>query len=127
MTDGENASGAAESPPTTDATTSVSIEVINVDEPGIVTLSTTAPRVGSELTVSVSDPDDDTLLISRVQWARAANAVARFIDIPINPANMSNPSYTPTAADQSTYLKVTVVYVERSCGEVSSFDDRCRS
>ena len=126
VTDGEDASGAAESPPTTDATTSVRIEVINIDEPGIVTLSTTAPRVGSELTASVSDPDDDTLLIYTVQWSRAANADAPFIDIPIDPANMGNPSYTPTAADQSKYLKVTVFYVERSCGQVSSFDDRCR-
>ena len=127
VTDGEDASGDAESPPTTDATTSVSIEVINLNEPGTVTLSTTAPRVGSELTASVSDPDDDTLLIYTVQWSRAANADAPFIDIPIDPANMGNPSYTPTAADQSKYLKVTVFYVERTCGEVSSFDDRCRS
>ena len=125
VTDGEDASGDAESPPTTDATTSVSIEVINIDEPGIVTLSTTAPRVGSELTVSVSDPDS-SVLVSTVQWARAANADAPFIDIPIDPGFMANPTYTPTAADQSTYLKVTVLYVERSCGEVSSFDDRCR-
>ena len=40
VTDGEDTSGDAESPPTTDATTAVSIEVINIDEPGIVTLST---------------------------------------------------------------------------------------
>ena len=126
VTDGEDASGDAESSPTTDATTSVSIEVINLNEPGTVTLSTTAPRVGSELTVSLSDPDDDTLLIYTVQWARAAGADAPFIDIPINPADMANPSYTPTTADQSKYLKVTVFYVERSCGEVSRFDDRCR-
>ena len=127
VTDGEDATGAAESPPTIDDTTSVRIDVIDIDEPGTVTLSTTAPKVGAELTASLSDPDDDTLLIYTVQWARAANADAPFIDIPINPANMANPSYTPTAADQSKYLKVTVFYVERSCGEVSSFDDRCRS
>ena len=127
VTDGEDASGAAESPPTTDATTSVSIEVINIDEPGTVTVSTTAPRVGGELTVNVTDPDDDTLLISRVQWYRAANADAPFIVIPIDPGYMANPSFTPTAADQSKYLKVTVFYVERSCGQVSSFDDRCRA
>ena len=75
----------------------------------------------------MSDPDDDTLLFSRVQWYRAANADAEFIDKPIDPTHMANPSYTPTAADQCKYLKVRVFYVERSCGEVSSFDDRCRS
>ena len=126
VTDGEDASGDAESPPTTDATTSVSIEVINIDEPGIVTLSTTAPRVGSELTATLSDPDS-SVLVYTVQWARAANADAPFIDIPIDPGYMANPTYTPTAADQGKYLKVTMFYAERTCGEVSNFDDRCRS
>ena len=125
VTDGEDASGEAESPPTIDATVSVTINVNNVDEPGIVTLSTAAPRVGSELTASVSDPDD-TVLIYTVQWSRRANADAPFIDIPIDPGYMANPSYTPTAADQSKYLKVTMLYIERQCGEVSNFDDRCR-
>ena len=35
-------------------------------------------------------------------------------------------NYTPTAADQGKYLKVTLSYVEDTCHEVSSFDDRCR-
>ena len=126
VTDGEDASGVAESQPTTDATTSVRINVIDIDEPGTVTVSSTAPRVGGELTVSVTDPDDETLLFSRVQWSRTPRLDLDFIDIPIDPNAMANPSYTPTAADQSKYLKVTVSYVERSCGEVARFDDRCR-
>ena len=125
VTDGEDATGAAESPATTDATTSVSIEVINIDEPGTVTLSTTAPRVGSMLTASISD-QDSSVLVYTVQWARAPRADALFIDIPIDPGYMANPTYTPTAADQGKYLKVTMFYAERTCGEVSNFDDRCR-
>ena len=125
VTDGEDASGAAESPPTSDATTSVSIEVINIDDPGTVTLSTTAPRVGSALSASVSD-QDSSVLVYTVQWARAPRADALFIDIPIDPGYMANPTYTPTAADQGKYLKVTMFYAERTCGEVSNFDDRCR-
>ena len=125
VTDGEDASGAAESPPTTDATTSVRIEVINIDDPGTVTLSTTAPRVGGALSASVSD-QDSSVLVYTVQWARAPRADALFIDIPIDPGYMANPTYTPTAADQGKYLKVTMFYAERTCGEVSSFDDRCR-
>ena len=125
VTDGEDASGAAESPPTTDATTSVRIEVINIDDPGTVTLSTTAPRVGSELTASLSDPDDDVMIYT-VQWSKSPTADGLFLDIPLNPRHMANPSYTPTAADQSNYLKVTMLYIERSCREVSNFDDRCR-
>ena len=125
VTDGEDATGAAESPATTDATTSVSIEVINIDEPGTVTLSTTAPRVGSELTASLSDPDDDVRIYT-VQWSRSPTADGLFLDIPLNPRHMADPSYTPTAADRSNYLKVTMFYVEHSCREVSNFDDRCR-
>ena len=126
VTDGEDASGVAESQPTTDATTSVRINVIDIDEPGTVTVSSTAPRVGGELTVSVTDPDDETLLLSRVQWSRTPSLDLDFIDIPIDPNAMANPSYTPTAADQSKYLKVTVSYAERSCGQVARFDGRCR-
>ena len=125
VTDGEDATGAAESPATTDATTSVSIEVINIDEPGIVTLSTTAPRVGGELTASLSDPDDDVMIYT-VQWSRSATADGMFLDIPLNPRHMADPTYTPTAADRSNYLKVTMFYVEHSCREVARFDDRCR-
>ena len=125
VTDGEDATGATESPATTDATTSVSIEVINIDEPGTVTLSTTAPRVGGELTASLSDPDDDVRIYT-VQWSKSPTADGLFLDIPLNPRHMADPTYTPTAADQSNYLKVTMLYVEYSCREVSNFDDRCR-
>ena len=128
VTDGEDATGATESPATTDATASVSIEVINIDEPGTVTLSTAAPRVGSALTATVSD-QDGTPLLTKAQWSRAANADAPFIDI--DGANHHAPhraesDYTPTAADQGKYLRVTLSYVEDTCHEVSSFDDRCR-
>ena len=104
------------------------IEVINIDDPGTVTLSTTAPRVGSMLTASISD-QDGTPLLTKAQWSKAPRADALFIDI--DGANHYAPqraesNYTPTAADQGKYLKVTLSYVEDTCHEVSSFDDRCR-
>ena len=128
VTDGEDASGEAESPPTTDATTSVRIEVINIDDPGTVTLSTTAPRVGSMLTASISD-QDGTPMLTNAQWSEAPRADAPFVDI--DGADHYAPqraesNYTPTAADQGKYLRVTLSYVEDTCHEVSSFDDRCR-
>ena len=128
VTDGEDASGAAESPPTIDATTSVSIEVINIDDPGTITFSTTAPRVGSMLTASISD-QDGTPMLTNAQWSRAPRADALFIDIDganHHSAHRDESDYTPTAADQGKYLRVTLSYVEDTCHEVSSFDDRCR-
>ena len=128
VTDGEEASGAAESPPTTDATTSVSIEVINIDDPGTITFSTTAPRVGGALTASISD-QDGTPLLTNAQWSRAPRADALFIDLDganRYSAHRGESNYTPTAADQGKYLRVTLSYVEDTCHKVSSFDDRCR-
>ena len=56
------------------------IEVINIDDPGIITLSTTAPRVGSMLKAGIFDQDGAPML-TKAQWSRAANADAPFIDI----------------------------------------------
>ena len=104
------------------------IEVINIDDPGTVTLSTTAPRVGSMLTASISD-QDGTPMLTKAQWSEAPRADAPFVDIDgadHYALNRAESDYTPTAADQGKYLKVTMFYIERQCGEVSSFDDRCR-
>ena len=128
VTDGEDASGDAESPPTIDATVSVTINVNNVDDPGTITFSTTAPRVGSMLTASISD-QDGTPMLTNAQWSRAPRADALFIDIDganHYSAHRDESDYTPTAADQGKYLRVTLSYVEDTCHEVSSFDDRCR-
>ena len=57
VTDGEDDSGATQSQPTTDATATVVIEIVNVDEPGIVTLSTSSPQLGVGLSATLTDPD----------------------------------------------------------------------
>ena len=57
VTDGEDDSGATQSQPTTDATATVVIEIVNVDEPGIVTLSTSSPQLGVGLFATLTDPD----------------------------------------------------------------------
>ena len=128
MTDGEDASGNAETDPTIDATSSVRINVIDVNEPGFITLSVTTPEVGSALRASLFDQDGGSLLY-RAQWSRAVTAAGPFVDI--DGANHSNLGradsyYTPTAADQGKYLKVAMSYFEYRCGVLSSLDDRCR-
>ena len=128
VTDGEDASGDAESDPTIDATVSVRIEVNNVDDPGIVTLSVPTPTVDSALRASFSDQDGGSMLY-RVQWSKADAATGPFVDI--DGANRFSASdtdsyYTPTAADQGKYLKATMSYFERRCGVLHSIDDPCR-
>ena len=57
VTDGEDDSGATQTVPTTDATVSVIIRIVNIDEPGTVTLSTTSPQLGVGLFATLTDPD----------------------------------------------------------------------
>ena len=57
VTDGEDDSGATQIDPTTDATVPVIIRIVNVDEPGTVTLSTSSPQLGVGLSATLTDPD----------------------------------------------------------------------
>ena len=57
VTDGKDDSGAMQNQPTADATVSVFIPIVNVDEPGTVTLSTSSPREGVALSATLTDPD----------------------------------------------------------------------
>ena len=60
-----------------DATVPMSITVINVDEPGTVTLSQATPGVGSALRPTLDDPDGWVVLF-KVQWSRADTADGPF-------------------------------------------------
>ena len=57
VTDGEDDSGATQTVQTTDATIPVIIRIVNIDEPGTVTLSTSSPQLGVGLSATLSDPD----------------------------------------------------------------------
>ena len=125
-TDGEDASGAAESEATTDATVSVRIRVINVDEPGTVTLSQATPRVGSALLATLDDPDGWVVLF-KVQWSRADTADGPFTVLNFKYiSSLRNASYTPEAADEGKFLKVSLFYIDRQCRVVNSYNNQCR-
>ena len=125
-TDGEDPSGAAESEATTDATVSVRIRVINVDEPGTVTLSQATPRVGSALLATLDDPDGWVVLF-KVQWSRADTADGPFTVLNFRYiSSLRKASYTPEAADEGKFLKVTLFYIDRQCRVVNSYNNQCR-
>ena len=77
VTDGEDDSGTAQTEPTTDATVSVIIQIVNVDEPGTVTLSTSDPQLGVGLSATLTDPDGRRGGIYNSWWSRANNAAGR--------------------------------------------------
>ena len=98
-----------------DDTIVVTINVIDVDEPGRASFSTDSPREGQSITPWITDPDDNVHNI-RVRWERLETAdatggtlVADSEDRPSVPG-VVNGSYTPVSADVGKWLRVTFTY-----------------
>ena len=82
------------------------ITVTDIDEPGSVALSITNPRVGADLTATLTDPDSQPSTVTW-QWQRA--------DAPANPvwvniSGATSATYTPVAADLGKVLRASVSY-----------------
>ena len=109
-----------------DATVPMSITVINVDEPGTVTLSQATPGVGSALRPTLDDPDGWVVLF-KVQWSRADTADGPFTVLNFRYiSSLRKASYTPETADEGKFLKVTLFYIDRQCRVVNSYNNQCR-
>ena len=90
-----------------DDTIAVTVNLVNVDEPGVVRLDSTEPEVGSEMTASLEDPDGS---LSSVlwQWSRSEDGATNWKDI----AGASTSSYTPNADDEGMYLRAEANYTD---------------
>ena len=84
----------------------VTIVVNNVDEAGMVAVSSEQPQVGTAVAVSLFDPDGSVFNISW-QWARSYGS--NWIDISGADSNV----YTPVTDDAGSYLRATASYVDR--------------
>ena len=116
VTDGEDASGNAESPALTDDSVSVTIRVNNIDEAGTITLIPPTPAVGSVLNAVLTDPDGE-LRIIWVRWHKADTATGPFTLIGGNNSRCSSQGcYAPAAEDQGKFLKVTMIYYDGASG-----------
>ena len=113
VTDGEDASGVAETDATTDATVAVEIEVNNIEEPGAIALSADTPTVGSALTATLSDPDGIFLIIGW-EWLTGDSSDGPFtvLDQYSTPVLKGGHQYTPTSADLGKYLAVYGIYLD---------------
>ena len=86
----------------------VTISVINVDEPGTLVLSTTTPSVGEDLTAVLSDPDGSvTNEVWRWQRAQDADSLA-WVDI----SGADSDSYTVADNDGGKLLRAMVSYTD---------------
>ena len=97
----------------------VTVTVTDVDEAGVISLSSARPKKGSALTATLNDPDGVTAGTAVWQWERSTgrNAWAE-ID------GAAAASYTPVAADTNTFLRVTATYADehgtgKTVGEVA--------
>ncbi len=78
----------------------------NVDEPAVITLSTTQPQVGRALTATLTDPDGT---VSGITWTWTSSADhTSWTPIP----GADSAVYTPQVTDLGHYLRVTASYID---------------
>ena len=78
-----------------------------VDDDGVVTLSSSTPQVGVEITATLRDPDGG-VTGEAWQWARSQDGATNWEDIATATLN----AYTPVAADEGNHLRATVSYTD---------------
>ena len=106
--DGRDADGNAEATPTIDDIRSANVFVVDVEEDGVVTLSTQEAETGTPLTATLEDGDGG--VTGEVwQWARSRNGRTGWTNI----SGATSSSYTPTVADEDFFLRSTVTYTDR--------------
>ena len=104
-----------------EATVPMSITVRNVDEPGIVTLSTSSPQVGVQVRASLYDPDGLIGGVFRSMWSMANVADGPFFLTRAEfERNNRNLYFTPNVDNRYRYLKFTIYYLDQTCPDVYS-------
>ena len=88
----------------------VTISVTNIEESGIVTLSSQHPRVGASVTAELDDPDGTPTGVTW-QWAGSTDK-NDWTDITGETAE----TYTPLAGDVGDHLRATASYTDPKFG-----------
>ncbi len=105
--DGKNADG--EDDVAWDAFIDVTINVLDVDEPGMVALTEEHPQVGQQISAELDDPDIPVTNVSW-QWQTADTADATtWTDV----ADATTGDYTPTLADHEKFLRAQATYDDK--------------
>ena len=96
----------------------VTITVTNEEEMGEVTLSTMQTVVGTEITATLTDPDD-SITGTTWQWAKASSRNGSYSNI----EDATSMSYTPVAGDIGSYLRATAMYTDGEDSDKSAMGD----
>ena len=96
----------------TTATETVTINVTNVEEPGMITLSTLQPQVDEDIIATLSDPDTidatDQAAVTW-QWYRGNNPIAGATDATVN-NTVPTSTYIPAAGDIGSVVSAKAMY-----------------
>ncbi len=105
--------------PLSSADYSVTVTVTNVDEDGVVTLApATAPKVGVEITATLSDPDGgETNHVWK--WESTPDGTVAWADI----SGATAAAYTPVSNDDDKQLRATVTYTDAEAAGKSAMSD----
>ena len=90
-----------------DDTITMTIELVNVDEPGEVTLSMMEPVVGESLTATLSD-DDGGVTGASWHWEKSQDGATNWETI----NNAESDTHTPATEDEGMYLRALVDYTD---------------
>ena len=85
----------------------VMVEVADVDEMGMVTLSARRPQRETAFTATLTDPDGDPTGATW-QWAKSRNRSRSYTDI----ENADSATYRPVDPDRNHYLRATAMYTD---------------
>ncbi len=83
----------------------VTVTVTNIDESGRVSLPSTSPQVGKEITATLRDPDG-SISNESWQWESSPSGTISWNDI----TGATESTYTPVTVDQGRRLRATVSY-----------------
>ena len=97
----------------------VAVMVTNEEEDGTVVLSTLAPKVGVELTATLTGDEDGTTSGVTWKWERAVGSVFTGDDV-MEIEGATSAAYTPVHADRDKHLRATAMYTDPE-GEDSAF------
>ena len=104
VSDSKDSGGNADT--ATDDTITVTITVTNVEEAGTLDLSPVQPQVGTPLTTTLSDPDDD---VTGTTWKwESSSDQTNWAAI----TGATEGSYSPVGGDVGNYLRVTASYTD---------------
>ena len=102
--DGKDGTGATSS--AIDDTQSVTITVVNLEEPGTVTLSSETATIQARVPVTASLEDDDIPTNIMWQWSRSRSSTSGWANI----AGAATATFTPADTDAGNYIRATASY-----------------